>query len=433
MKKQTQNTHVFIASVVLYVVLLGIIAIVWSMIVIPPEHIDDVFLGLLLFCGALVTVTVYQSFRIHESAEVLAEGMAEHMTQDILIYSRELFSELYRNSPVPYVVIEESGSVESINFATARLFNVTQEALDGQNIFSFIEGEDEDKLALIPEYFKEGKFVNDVEAQIRRPDGATRWVMLSLFSFKDTHAVRKGLLTLVDITKQKLIDKAKTEFVSLASHQLRTPISGMKWNIELLLTGGLERMTDVQRTYIEKINHGLVRMDMLVGDFLNVSKFELGTLVPNITNVDFKPFLQSVYEEHRVFAEDKSVQIQTDWEGAPEQIRSDTHMLHMIVSNLLGNAVKYTEAGGVVQVSVERHEPHFILTITDTGIGIPLNEQEMIFSKLYRASNARTQVTDGTGLGLYIVKEAAEVLGGGITFTSAEGAGSSFVVTLPIG
>lgn len=427
MEHGSSDSRAFITSTVVFVVLAGAVFFFWNTFIIPPQHLKTALFFAVLFSSALIAVTVYQSYKISESAHSIAEGM----TKDALTYSRELFSELYRGSPVPYVVITEGGLVESVNFATARFFHVEIDALHNLDIFSFIEGEDMQRIALIPEYFKQGKFVNDVEVQIRRPDGQLRWAMLSLFSFTDVHGERKGLLTLVDITKQKQIDKAKTEFVSLASHQLRTPISGMKWNIELLLTAGSDRLTSLQQKYVEKINAGLERMDLLVTDFLSVSKFELGTLVAEYTTVDLASFLQGICEEHAIGAEKRRVRIEAVWDENLGTARSDTHLLHMITSNLLSNAIKYTKEGGSVHLHASVRGGVFTYEVRDTGIGIPDEEQEMLFSKLFRASNARTQETDGTGLGLYIVKEAVTILGGKISFVSKVGAGTTFTVTLP--
>jgi signal transduction histidine kinase len=172
-------------------------------------------------------------------------------------------------------------------------------------------------------------------------------------------------------------------------------------------------------------------MDMLVNDFLSVSKFELGTLVPEFTQVDLDTFFESVLDEHTPMAEQKSVHIETVWPQDLGQMRSDSHLLHMITNNLLSNAIKYTPAGGVVRFNIALQPGKLVLTIADTGIGIPLEDQEMIFSKMFRASNARSQVADGTGLGLYIVKEAAEILGGTVSFESKEGRGTAFTVVLP--
>ncbi len=430
MQQSSSRYRAINTAAITFLILLAGALYVWQVITIPAHVLPNAFLAVMLFCVALITVTLYQSMKIYESAH----SLAQHLTKDMLLYSRELFTELYRGSPVPYIVVNDEIQIESMNFAAARLFHVELDALTGFDIFAFVEDGDDAynaKIALIPEYFKQAKSVNDVEVEIRRPDGMLRWVMLSLFSFTDTRGEKKGLLTLVDITKQKLIDKAKTEFVSLASHQLRTPISGMKWNIELLLTAGKEHLTPMQDAYVDKISHSLERMDMLVNDFLSVSKFELGTLVPEFTQVDLDTFFESVLDEHTPMAEQKSVHIETVWPQDLGQMRSDSHLLHMITNNLLSNAIKYTPAGGVVRFNIALQPGKLVLTIADTGIGIPLEDQEMIFSKMFRASNARSQVADGTGLGLYIVKEAARILGGTVSFESKEGQGTAFTVVLP--
>ena len=177
-----------------------------------------------LFGIALMSVGVYQAFRLYDHVQALAIGM----TKDLLTDSKELFFELYQRSPVPYTMIDAHGIVESINYSMARLFNMEINALEGINIFEFLQEEETHKLELAPEYFNQGKFINDVEVCFRRPDGILKWVMLSLYSFKDAKGLQKGLLTLVDVTKQKQVDKAKSEFVSLASHQLRSPIAAMR-------------------------------------------------------------------------------------------------------------------------------------------------------------------------------------------------------------
>lgn len=387
----------------------------------------ELFLGSTAFAIALLAVVVYQSVRINATAEHLATDMAK----DILLYSRELFSELYRSSPVPYILIDVHGVVESTNYAAVRLFNIEEGMLDGQNVFSYLEGDNEQQISLIPEKLKQGLFVSDVEARIRRKDDTQRDVSLSLFSFKDSAKKRKGLLTLVDITKQKQIDKAKTEFVSLASHQLRTPISAMKWNIELFHTASPETLTELQQEYLLTIAHAVGRMDQLIDDFLSVSKFELGTLTTEIADLDLNVLIRELLEEQKGRAEQGKVHIETAVAESPFKLRSDAHLLSMITGNLLSNAIKYTKENGVVRLRAERANGHIVISVSDTGIGIPCDEQDQIFSKIFRASNARKQSVEGTGLGLYIVRESARVLGGDVTFTSKEGVGTTFTVVLP--
>ncbi len=428
MQNRSSQTRAITVSLSVLGILVLVMAFVWRLYPIPPSLLDEAFVGVSFFSLALVTVILFQSFRIADSAESIAKGL----TQDMLVYSKDLFSELYRNSPVPYILIDGEGKIESMNYATARLFHVEINALHELDAFGFIEGEDQDRIALIPEYYRQGRFINDVEVLINRPDGQKRWVMLSLFSFVDANKERKGLLTLVDITKQKQVDKAKTEFVSLASHQLRTPISGMKWNLELLMTAGMEHFLPVQQKYLEKLSRGLERMELLVNDFLSVSKFELGTLTASYSEVNAVEFLDGIVEEHTPNAQKKQVRIFSDWSGDLGIIRTDAHLLHMITSNLVSNAVKYTPDSGQIHVRASREDGVFSFSVADTGMGIPEEEQELLFTKMFRATNARAQVTEGTGLGLYIVNEAVHVLGGKIGCVSKEGEGTTFMVSLPV-
>jgi len=427
MASVASSKKAFVIALELLVVLSGIFLYIWRTVDISRYSTSTTILFSALTVISLLTVIVYQSIKINISAKYLAENMM----QDMLLYSKELFTQLYRGSPVPYILIQENGIIDSANYAAIRLFGTEEGWLPGKNIFDFIEGDDENHIALIPEYFKKDIFVNNEEVSVRRVDDTTRFALLSLFSFMDSQRKRKGLLTLVDITKQKEIDKAKTEFVSLASHQLRTPISAMKWNIELLRTTNFEQLSQLQQDYIDKIEHGLSRMDVLVGDFLNVSKFELGTLVPQEEQIKLGEFFEAVLEEQSKQAAFREITISREWEDEELVVHTDTHLLTMAIGNLVSNAIKYTPQQGMVRISAREEDGHLIIAVSDTGIGIPVDEQEHIFSKIFRASNARTHSPDGTGLGLYIVREAVKVLGGTISFVSKVGVGTTFTVVLP--
>jgi PAS domain S-box-containing protein len=425
-KKPTSQIHALIIALIGCFLLVEFGILIWKFTIVYIEFLPLVLLLFILLCFGLVSYIIFESFRVKDEAKVLAKTMTESM----LVTSHELFSELYRSSPVPYMLIDAEGIVESTNVAASRLFNVKGGNLNSTNIFSLISGKDENKMALIPEYYKQGKFINDLEVQIRCPDGTKKWVMFSLFSFQDADHIRKGLLTLVDITKQKLIDHAKTEFVSLASHQLRTPISAMQWNLELLKSEGKNSYTEKERLYMDKISRGLERMNMLVSDFLSASKLELGTLIPELKQIEFAEFLKAIYDEHLDVSVQREIHLKTDWDKAPGTIVSDPHLLHMVVSNILGNALKYTKPGGEVRLFASQDETKITISISDTGIGIPLDDQKMLFTKLYRATNARTHATEGTGLGLYLVKEIVRILNGKVSFESEPGVGTIFIIML---
>ncbi len=399
----------------------------WMSVDIAALDFQKLFVGLVFFCIALIAVGVFQSLRISHDAEKIAV----HMTEDLLTESHELFSEVYKSSPVPYLLIEVDGQITSANFSTFRLFNTTKEEIVGKNIFSLISGENEQHISLFAAKLKQGLSVNDEEVRITRLDGAERWVLLSLFSFRDASGAQKGLLTLVDMTKQKEIDRAKTEFVSLASHQLRTPIAAMKWNLELLLAKFGTQVSEEAKVYVSKATVSVGRMEALVDDFLNVSRFELGTLVADKIKIDPVAFFDGVLDEHMGRAHDKHISLEKDYAATTTPFLSDAHLLRMIVGNLVSNAIKYSREGSAVRVSVVHTGKSSIITVADSGMGIPQDEQDKLFTKMFRASNAMKDVPDGTGLGLYVVSEAVKVLGGKIAFISAQNIGTTFTVTLP--
>ena len=394
-------------------------------------YAEKYFLLLVFFVIALITMIVFQSFRVTENAYKIASSMASEMAEDVMVYTRELTSELYRESPVPYLLLNADGTVSSTNLSSLRLFQVDQGQLDGKNIFDYIEGDDIHHVATFPQKFAEGLYVNNEEVRILRSDGSSRWVILSLFPFRDSNDELKGLLTLVDVTKQKEVDKAKSEFVSLASHQLRTPIATMKWNLELFEMKYLEVLSEDQKKYVTKMENNLVRMDALVEDFLNVSRFELGTLVPEPKDVELAGLFDGILEEQNKRITTKGLTINTEYDQSSASIFTDEHLFRMAIGNLVSNAVKYTPNGGTVTIRTLFENDKLTVVVQDTGIGIPKDDQDQIFGKVFRASNAKVQVSDGTGLGLYIVREALKVLKGEVSFVSEENVGTTFTATLP--
>lgn len=347
-----------------------------------------------------------------------------------LAASPALFLELFKNSPVAYLLVNAAGTIEYVNNATLRLFGAAKGQLEGQNAFNLLESEDPDHMFLIPQKLSEGVSVTGEEVRVKRGNGMWRWVDMSAFPFKD-RGMPKALLTLVDITKQKQIDQAKTEFVSLASHQLRTPISSMKWNIELLHSKKSGELNEKQHKYLAKIERGVQRMDTLIRDFLNVSKLELGTYAVQKKQTSMTGILQNALSEQDENIAAKRLILETELDKTVDTLIADEKLLLMIIGNLVSNAVKYTPEGGAVTIRTAGNERRVTFTIADSGVGIPKEEQDKLFSKLFRASNARENVPDGTGLGLYIVKHAVTLLGGDISVDSEENVGTVFTVVLP--
>jgi PAS domain S-box-containing protein len=419
-----EATKALIPALEVVATLLVIFAYAWLFLDVVKTGTFIILVTLLAI--ALIGSTVYQAIRIRE--EKVSSVLS--ITPGPNAYSEELFKQLYQRSPVPYLMIDTKGAITSLNTASIRLFGREEDELRTVKFFDLVGNNDEGQLAILTEYFRTGVSVNNEELVVMHKDGEPRYVLLSLFPFTNIPHMKGGILTLIDITKQKEIDRAKTEFVSLASHQLRTPLSGMKWHIELFRAAGEEGLTPGQSEYMNKLEEGVIRMEVLINDFLSVSRLELGTLTPHMEQVDLGAFLTNLLSEHEGKAQARQITLERDWDEGAAFV-TDTHLLTMSVGNLVSNAVKYTREGGTVRVHSHTDGVHRVIAVSDTGIGIPEHEQAKIFSKIFRASNAKETIEEGTGLGLYIAREAVRVMGGDITFVSVQNEGTTFTVVLP--
>lgn len=237
-----------------------------------------------------------------------------------------------------------------------------------------------------------------------------------------------------DVTEEKKVDDAKTELVSLASHQLNGPLTAVSWYTEMLMSGEAGKLTEEQHDYLEEIYSGNTKMVELVNDFLNASRVELGTFVPKYQPIDVVEVASAALTELTPEVNRKKLDVVRKFDKLP-LLMLDRRTLQIILQNLLTNAVKYTDSGSItveLSTSGSGRKQQVHIGVADTGLGIPAAEQNKIFSKMYRAENARIHEAEGTGLGLYILKSIVDQLHGRIDFESREGHGTSFRVTLPV-
>ncbi len=236
-----------------------------------------------------------------------------------------------------------------------------------------------------------------------------------------------------DITKEKQIDKVKTEFVSLASHQLRTPLSTVNWYTEMLLAGVAGEFNKEQKNYLEEIYTGNQRMVKLVNALLNVTRMELGTFSVDHKPTDIVKLAQVAVKEQNLQITQKKIKLTSDFANGIPKINADPKLLYIVFQNLLSNAIKYNHDGGTIEFSIllDKEKRQIHIKVADTGYGIPKKQQDKIFTKLFRADNVQEIDTEGTGLGLYIVKSIIEQTEGMIRFESEENKGTTFFITLP--
>jgi signal transduction histidine kinase len=235
-----------------------------------------------------------------------------------------------------------------------------------------------------------------------------------------------------DITLEEEVDRMKSEFISLAAHQLRTPLSAIKTYSHMLIDGYMGDITKPQRQSLQTIIGATNRMNELISTLLNITRIESGTVAVTIKQFALDKLAEEVLSELSLLATERSISLSMDRRGtASTSVRTDGVVFKEILTNLVSNAIKYTPEGGSVKVTVSGRKSDVQVSVVDTGWGIPDLAQDQVFSKFFRAHNIVKRETTGTGLGLYLVKGLVEELGGKIWFTSREGEGTSFFISLP--
>ncbi len=235
-------------------------------------------------------------------------------------------------------------------------------------------------------------------------------------------------------TEEELLnlDKVKSDFLTVASHQLRTPLTAIKWVSEALLNKGGKLTKAQQQHYLNQIHESNERMIELVRVLLEVADIDFGTFSANPQPVRLAVVLDQVINELSTGLTDKKINLVKNIDKNLPIILIDPSWVRVILHNLLTNSFKYSSEGQTISISVKKQPNDILIKIIDHGCGIPAEQQSMIFAKFFRAANAQNLVNDGSGLGLYISKALTDQAGGNIWFDSVENSGTTFYVTLPV-
>lgn len=235
-----------------------------------------------------------------------------------------------------------------------------------------------------------------------------------------------------DVAKERALDRAKTEFVSLASHQLRTPLTYINWYSEMLVNDKNSHLTKEQVSYATEVRKGSKKMVDLINALLNVSRLEAGTLGIDRKKLNIISIAKDLVKEFAIESKVKDINITENYSKNDITIYHDPKLVRILFQNLISNAVKYTPNKGKVKVSVTTKGSNINIAVSDNGYGIPKNQQNRIFQKFFRAENIVTKDTSGTGLGLYIVKSIVDQSKGKIWFKSVINKGTTFFIQLPV-
>ena len=249
---------------------------------------------------------------------------------------------------------------------------------------------------------------------------------------KDASGATVGFtLTLHDVTHERQVSQMKTDFVSFVTHQLRTPLAGIKWMLEL--ASQAPHVPAEAGSYVEDARTAAERLIGLVNDLLDIARLESGKLTVTLQPTSLGKLTRSSVDDLGALIRDKGLRLSTIGLDDAPMVMADPQLLRQVIVNLTSNALKYTPSGGDISIRIERDNGRTARwTITDSGIGIPNTALGRLFEKFYRAENVHTVETEGTGLGLYLVRLIIERLAGEVWCESEEGQGSAFIFTLPI-
>ena len=225
-------------------------------------------------------------------------------------------------------------------------------------------------------------------------------------------------------------NRLKSDFLATMSHELRTPLNTILGFSDVLLTS--EPLSDKQSRWAHNIQSSGQKLLALINDILDLAKIEAGKMQVRVAEFSLQEVCEGLLNMFRQMAEKKNIDLRGQIDQAIPALRQDVTKLQQILQNLLSNAIKFTPEGGRISLKAEADSGYVILTVTDTGVGIAAEEQDLVFQKFRQSGNPLTREHAGTGLGLSIVRELAKLLGGEIVLQSELGRGSTFTVRLPL-
>lgn len=241
------------------------------------------------------------------------------------------------------------------------------------------------------------------------------------------------LVLLRDVSREKFVERTKSEFITIAAHRLRTPMSAIKWSLHMILGGEIGKLSDSQQELLQETYHANNKAIKLVNDLLYVAEIEAGRHLSKVELARIEDIVYAVIDGWKKKIDRKLLKVTFQKPDPPvPKTMLDVEKMRIAVENIIDNAIRYTSSGGKIAISFKVDGGEIEVRIQDTGLGIPDREQDKVFTKFFRGTNVIRVDTEGTGLGLYITKHIIEAHGGRIWLESKKGKGTTFFFTIPV-
>jgi PAS domain S-box-containing protein len=271
------------------------------------------------------------------------------------------------------------------------------------------------------------------ELELGDAEGGQRDVAVRCIPFRDRSGATVGVITVLhDITALRRLDRIKSEFVSMVSHEIRGPMNSVLMQLQVVLDGLAGELTQKQREMLSRASDKIGSLVTMTSELLDISRIESGLISQELEMVDLGRLLREQIDLHRPRAESVSVRLVLEAPETLPKVTATLRNMETVVSNLIVNAIKYSPSGGRVTVSAAQNGETLTIRVADTGIGISPEDQKHVFQRFFRVKDEQTRFITGTGLGLYLVKTIVEALRGRVELDSSPGKGSTFSVILPI-
>lgn len=410
-----------------------------------PTYTRDITLqaipGAVLFVGVLLSFLIAVITFLQSSSRQRALKLAETMTADLRNERNTALINQQKNEAMlssigdGVFVIDATGRVVLFNKAAELISGYSVDEVYGRPYKEVLSFHNEDNGALVEDFVISALAGNRAEmaqhTMLKRKDGALVPVADSSAPIINAQGGREGAVVVFrDITRERQLEHMKDEFLSIASHELRTPMGAVRANIAMILDGDYGPVNDDLREPLTDMKASTVRLVELVNDLLNVARIEAGRMKFTLSEFELREASQSTVASLAALGKEKGVEI-TITHGDQVMVQADVDKIKQVLTNLIGNALKFTDSG-TVTVSLTVQDGMVEVAVVDTGIGISIEDQGKLFGKFKQISSAQNGKPTGTGLGLYISREIVRKMGGDLYIKASEvGKGSIFAFTVP--